>query len=168
MSGEVDAFVALGSNLQGPSAQIEEALRRLAALPEATLVARSQRYGSTPMGPQDQPDYVNAVAWLRTRLPPHALLDELQRCERSAGRRREDGQRWGPRPIDLDLLGWGDVELADERLTLPHPGITERAFVLVPWLEIAPHFRVVGHGRVDELAAAVADVGVWPLTDAAG
>ena len=164
MSTAVDAFIGLGSNLDGPAAQVTAALECLAALPDSMLHARSRLYASAPMGPQDQPDYVNAVAWLRTHLSPHALLDRLQAIEHAAGRRRTDGQRWGPRPLDLDLLMWGDLQIAEERLTLPHPGIAERAFVLFPWAEIAPAQSVPGLGRVDGLAAARDDGTVYPLS----
>lgn len=146
------AAVGLGSNLNDPVAQVRGALAALAALPDSELLAASSLYRNPPMGPQDQPDYVNAAALLRTRLTAQALLQELQALERRQGRVRE--RRWGPRTIDLDLLLWGGATINEPGLIVPHPGLHERPFVLYPLAEIAPGLHVPGRGRVDALAAA--------------
>ena len=150
MTQPVTAYIGLGSNLQDPVAQIERAFAELAALPGTELTARSPLYKSPPMGPQDQPDFVNAAAALATDLAPDALLQALLGIERTHGRRR-DGTRWGPRSLDLDLLLYGDRVLPGPGLVLPHPGLHERSFVLYPLADIAPQQRVPGHGTVAEL-----------------
>lgn len=157
------AYVALGSNLDEPAVQIERALAALAGLSRTRLVLRSSSYRSPPLGPVGQPDFVNAVAALLTELEPHALLDELERLEASLGR-APSSVRWGPRRIDLDLLMHGDACVSDQRLTLPHPGITDRAFVLRPWAEISPEVVVPGLGRVRQLLGRIDATAVRPLT----
>ena len=147
------AYVGLGSNLDDPGAQLSRALQALAGLPETLLVAVSGRYRNPPMGPRDQPDYLNAVAGLLTRLAPGALLAALQGIENDQGRRR-DGPRWGARTLDLDLLAYGNVRLESDALTLPHPGICSRPFVLVPLAEVAPGLRLPDGQSVAALAAA--------------
>ncbi len=132
-----EVFVAIGSNLADPLGQARRAVSALAALPETELQQASSFYSSRPMGPADQPDYVNAVARLATRLAPLALLDQLQRIELEQGRVRKD-ERWGPRTLDLDLLLYGDRVIKHERLIVPHYGMQEREFVLLPLAEIAP------------------------------
>lgn len=156
-----DAFIGIGSNLEGPAERVQRAFAALAGLPETALTGRSPLYGSTPMGPADQPDFVNAVARLTTGLPPHDLLDQLQRVEHEAGRVRT-GERWGPRTLDLDLLVYGERELRDERLTVPHPGIGERAFVAVPLADLQPDLVIPGLGRVGSLVQRVDRSGLWP------
>ncbi len=151
MMERVLAAIGLGSNLNDPAGQVRAALSALAALPESELVAASSLYRNPPMGPQDQPDYVNAVALLRTALEPLPLLAELQAIERRQGKRFL--RHWGPRTIDLDLLLYGDRRIREPRLTVPHPGLHERAFVLYPLAEIAPDLMVPGKGRVKDLAA---------------
>ena len=162
MISTVTAYVGLGSNLDNPAAQIAAAIDMLAALPNATLRAVSSFYRNPPMGPQDQPDYVNAVVALDTRLTPRALLDAMQAIERAQGRDRS-GLRWGARTIDLDLLVYGDTVLDEDHLQVPHPGIAERAFVLVPLAEIAPQISIPGHGLLSTLLAAVDRVSVVPM-----
>ncbi|WP_421197202.1 2-amino-4-hydroxy-6-hydroxymethyldihydropteridine diphosphokinase [Aeromonas enteropelogenes] len=132
-----EVFVAIGSNLADPLGQARRAVSALAALPETELQQASSFYSSRPMGPADQPDYVNAVARLTTRLAPLALLDQLQKIELEQGRVRKD-ERWGPRTLDLDLLLYGDRVINHERLIVPHYGMQEREFVLLPLAEIAP------------------------------
>lgn len=148
----VPVYVALGSNLDDPRAQVERALAALAELPQTRLVLRSSLYCSRPLGPVEQPDFVNAVAGLLTGLAPAALLGELQDLEVRLGRARPV-VRWGPRRIDLDLLVHGAARSDTDELRLPHPGIGERAFVLAPLAEIAPDLDVPGLGRVRELLA---------------
>jgi 2-amino-4-hydroxy-6-hydroxymethyldihydropteridine diphosphokinase len=131
----VDAFVALGANLGDPALTLARALAWLAALPETELMAVSSLVRTPPLGPP-QPDYLNGVAQLRTRLVPRMLHRALCRLEAAAGRARQ--LRWGPRTLDLDLLVYGDVVLDTPELTLPHPRMLERAFVLEPLCELQP------------------------------
>jgi len=145
------AYIGLGSNLGEPSAQVSGALAELGKLPRTRLVARSSLYRSRPMGPPDQPDYVNAVAALDTDLPPGELLRELQSLERRHGRRRS-GVRWGPRTLDLDLLLYDELSMNTAELVIPHPGIADRGFVLHPLRELAPALAIPGRGRLDQLA----------------
>ncbi|MDE2251224.1 MAG: 2-amino-4-hydroxy-6-hydroxymethyldihydropteridine diphosphokinase [Gammaproteobacteria bacterium] len=156
------AYVALGSNLQDPAAQLHAAFDELAQLADTRLVCRSALYGSRPMGPVQQPDFCNAVAGLLTALDPAALLGALRAIERRRGRER-GGERWGPRVIDLDLLMHGERRSAGAGLTLPHPGIAQRNFVLLPWREFAPQVLVPGLGRVVELASRVPADGLWKI-----
>ncbi len=145
------AWIGLGSNLEQPRRQLEQAFEALAGLAESELLARSSLYRSAPMGPADQPDYLNAVALLQTRLEPLALLDQLQAIENDQGRRRE--RRWGPRTLDLDLLLYDDLVMDHPRLRLPHPGMAERDFVLLPLLEIAGDLEIPGQGKASRLLA---------------
>jgi 2-amino-4-hydroxy-6-hydroxymethyldihydropteridine diphosphokinase len=143
------AYVAIGSNLNEPRERVLEACERIRAVPATRLEQRSRLYLTRPMGPQDQPDYVNAAAGLLTRLSASELLDALLDIERRMGRERHE--RWGPRLIDLDLL-WMVGEAAEQPgLTLPHPGVSARNFVLYPLGDIAPTLDVPGHGRVMDL-----------------
>jgi len=147
-------YVGLGSNLADPRAQVERALRALAALPQTRLVQRSRLYRSAPWGRADQPEFVNAVVALQTELTPRELLEALLKIERAAGRAR-DATRWGPRVLDLDILVFGDRLIDEPGLHVPHPHLHERAFVLLPLAEIAPDLIVPGHGRVDDLARRI-------------
>jgi 2-amino-4-hydroxy-6-hydroxymethyldihydropteridine diphosphokinase len=151
----VPAYVALGSNLAEPVRQVERAFAALAALPGTRLVLRSSAYRSRPMGPVEQPDFVNAAAALLTQLDPLTLLRELQALETRLGR-TAPVVRWGPRLIDLDLLVHGQTRCSEAGLTLPHPGMAERDFVLVPLAEISPSLDVPGVGRVDALLQRLA------------
>lgn len=147
------AYVALGSNLEDPATQVERGFAALAALPCTALRARSRLYRTTPWGVVDQPDFINAVAALETSLAPRALLEALLAIETRAGRVR--GARYGPRTLDLDLLLYGDRELHEPGLDIPHPRLHERAFVLLPLADVAPDQRVPARGRVAELLARV-------------
>ena len=153
------AYVALGSNLDDPSAQVGRAFDALATLPDTRLVARSPSYRSPPLGPVSQPDFVNAAAGLLTRLAPRALLDALKSLEAALGR-EAPVVRWGPRRIDLDLLVHGAARVEEQGLSVPHPGLAERAFVLLPLADIAPDLEVPGLGRVRSLAARVDSQGL--------
>jgi 2-amino-4-hydroxy-6-hydroxymethyldihydropteridine diphosphokinase len=148
----VKAYLGLGSNLANPELQIKSARTAITQIAGVEELAFSSLYYSPPMGPQDQPDYVNAVMCVATALPPMALLRCLQRIENDQGRVRKD-QRWGARTLDLDVLLYGDqiIELPD--LIVPHPGLAERAFVLYPLHEIAPQLLVPGKGSVADLLA---------------
>ena len=144
------AYVGLGSNLDDPVAQLDVAVDALGALPDTRVSAVSSYYRSAPLGPADQPDFVNAVAELQTSLTAAGLLRDLLAIERARGRIR--GERWGPRVLDLDLLVFGDSVSVAASLQLPHPGIIERNFVLLPLQEIAPELEIPGIGRVADIA----------------
>lgn len=158
----VTAFIGLGSNLDDPRQQVESALRELAELPDTTLAAQSGLYRSAPMGPPGQPDYINAVARLGTRLAPEALLDALQAIEARHGRVR-GGERWGPRTLDLDILLYADARIDSPRLQIPHPGLVERNFVLHPLAEIAPDLDIPGAGPLRVLLARCPSAGLERL-----
>ena len=133
-------YIGLGSNLNSPKHQINTALQQLSKTSKTTLIFHSSLYSSRPLGPQDQPDFINAVAAINTELNPHALLDKLQTIEQMSGRERK--QHWGPRTLDLDLLLFGDQTIKSERLTVPHPHMRQRNFVLHPLFEIAPELTL--------------------------
>ena len=143
------AYVGLGSNLEVPAQQVCKALGELNSIPDTRCLARSSLYVSAPVGPPDQPDYINAAAALLTGLDPRTLLNHLHAIERDHGRER--GERWGPRTLDLDLLIFGETIMNTRELVLPHPEIRNRDFVLVPLHEIAPELRIPGVGAVAEL-----------------
>ncbi len=155
----VTVYIGIGANLDGPVQQVSRALDELAALPRTRLVKKSSLYRTPPMGPPDQPDYINAVAELDTWLTPLALLDELQRIEQ-LHRRVRGAQRWGPRTLDLDLLLYGAQKIEQPRLRVPHPGLAERAFVLLPLVEIAPALAVPGLGALADLKASISSDGI--------
>ena len=147
-------YIGLGSNLAEPRQQLEAALAALGRLPQTTLSAISSLYASDPLGPPDQPRYINAVAALDTELAPLQLLDALQRIEQEQGRVRK-AERWGPRTLDLDILLFGNRLLSEERLTVPHYHMHARAFVLYPLAEIAPTDLQLPDGRsLEQLLAA--------------
>jgi 2-amino-4-hydroxy-6-hydroxymethyldihydropteridine diphosphokinase len=156
------AYVGVGSNLEDPRAQVLRALELLGRLPRTRLVLTSPLYASRPFGPVAQPDFVNAVAALLTQLDPTALLAALRSIEAALGRPAVH-ERWGPRVIDLDLLSYGHERRAGSELTLPHPGIVERNFVLYPLADIAPDLELPGLGRVAELARRLTSAGLTRL-----
>ena len=156
------AYIGLGSNLSDPEHQVLVAAGRLAQLPRTCCVSVSPVYVSRPMGPVRQPDFVNAAAGLLTRLSPRELLGELRAMEADFGRPAER-ERWGPRILDLDLLSYGRERWSDPELTLPHPGIPERNFVLYPLADIAPDLDLPGLGRVTELRARLSRAGLTAL-----
>ncbi|WP_018862034.1 MULTISPECIES: 2-amino-4-hydroxy-6-hydroxymethyldihydropteridine diphosphokinase [unclassified Thioalkalivibrio] len=161
----LQVFVGIGANLGDPEAQVREAFRRLAGdVPQTRLTGQSRLYRNPPMGPQDQPDYVNAVARLHTRLEPLDLLHALQAIEADCGRER-DGTRWGPRLLDLDILLFGDQVLDLPGLHVPHPGLTERDFVVLPLAELAPDLKIPGEGSVDRLASRFDGASLVALED---
>lgn len=162
MAEPVPAYIGLGSNLSDPVRQVRGALTALGRLPDSCLVAVSRLYRNPPMGPAEQPDYVNAVARLDTRLSPRALLQALLAIEEAQGRVRGT-ERWGPRTLDLDLLVYGALELREPGLVVPHPGVPERSFVLYPLHEIAPELHIPGMGPVAGLRACCPDDGLIPL-----
>ena len=148
------AYVGVGSNLDGPQRHVAEALGELDAIPGTRTVKRSSLYRSAPVGYAAQPEFVNAVAALETMLDPETLLGELQAIEARHGRRRSFLN--APRSLDLDLLLYGEAEQRTARLTLPHPRMHERAFVLKPLVELEPAIVIPGRGRAQDLLAACA------------
>ncbi len=156
-AARVPVYIGLGANLGHPRIQVEQALEQLQDLPNSDVTAVSSLYRTAPVGPADQPDFINAVARLDTALEPLELLAALQQIERSHGRIR-NGQRWGPRTLDLDILLVGEQVLSLPQLRVPHPQMHARAFVLGPLAEIAPPgLEIPGQGRLDELLGAVED-----------
>jgi len=146
------AYIGLGSNLNNPAEQLRKAGTHVAALAGIQQFLMSSLYKSAPMGPQNQPYYINAVAQIMTSLTPVDLLSELMRIEALLGRRRS-GERWSARVIDLDILLYGDEIINSTELVIPHPGLYERAFVLYPLQEIAPGIEVPGYGPLAQLLA---------------
>ena len=131
------AYIAIGSNLASPLEQVNAAIQALGEIPQSRIVALSSFYRTPPLGPQDQPDYLNAAVALETSLAPEALLDHTQRIELQQGRVRK-AERWGPRTLDLDIMLFGDAVINTERLTVPHYDMKNRGFMLWPLFEIAP------------------------------
>lgn len=152
------AFIALGSNLQDPVAQVQQAFLELDQLPGTRIVARSPLYWSVPVGYDNQPDFINGVAEVATDLLPQDLLQLLLALEASHGRERPFSN--APRELDLDLLLYGELTLHEAALTLPHPRMHERGFVLYPLADIAPDINIPGKGKVAELLLACPDLGV--------
>ncbi|MGR9014288.1 MAG: 2-amino-4-hydroxy-6-hydroxymethyldihydropteridine diphosphokinase [Gammaproteobacteria bacterium] len=146
----VVAYIGLGSNLANPVEQIQAARTAISQIAGVYELAFSSLYHSSPMGPQDQPDYVNAVISIETDLSPIDLLRCLQRIENAQGRVRK-AERWGARTLDLDMLIYGDQLIKLPDLIVPHAGLTERAFVLYPLYEIAPQLTVPGKGHIADL-----------------
>ena len=157
-----ESYIGLGSNLDNPARQLKRALTALKDAPEVSLARCSSFYRSKPMGPQDQPDFVNAVAALESSLSARALLTRLHAIEDQQGRVRGE-QRWGPRTLDLDLLLHGDEVIAEAELTVPHPGLARRNFVLLPLLELAPEIEIPGQGPAAALLESAGVEGVTKL-----
>lgn len=148
-------FVALGSNLADPVAQLAAACDEIGRLPQTRLLGRSSLWRSAPVGYLDQPDFVNAVAEVDTTLEPEALLEQLLEIERRHGRVREFAN--APRTLDLDIALYGERRIDTPTLTVPHPRMHERAFVLLPLHELAPDLSIPGHGPLRDLLSGVAD-----------
>ena len=144
------AYIGLGSNLDDPPQQIEKAIEMLGDLADTQVEARSSMYRSAPFGPVEQANFVNAAVTLATSFGVHELLSQLKKIEHDIG--REPTVRWGPRIIDLDLLVFGDLVVDEPGLIVPHPGIAERNFVLLPLREIAPELLIPGLGRLADIA----------------
>ncbi|MDN5781435.1 MAG: 2-amino-4-hydroxy-6-hydroxymethyldihydropteridine diphosphokinase [Luteimonas sp.] len=158
------AFVGLGGNVGDAAATLREAFSALDGLPDTQLVRASRLYRTPAWGRVEQPDFVNAVVKLETRLEARELLDALLEVERQFGRERHDGEtRWGPRTLDLDLLLFGEDVIDEPGLRVPHPHLHERAFALVPLAGIAPDAPIPGHGTVRSALAAVAVEGIEAL-----
>lgn len=152
-------YIGLGSNLGNPEEQVVTAIKALALLPQSALIAVSSLYASAPIGPQDQPPFINAVALLHTSLSPLALLDALQALEQDAGRIR--ARHWGERTLDLDILLFGQQVIEHPRLKVPHPFMRERRFVLEPLLEISPNTYLPCGVSLAEDLAQVKEQDIW-------
>jgi 2-amino-4-hydroxy-6-hydroxymethyldihydropteridine diphosphokinase len=164
MNSRVPAFIGVGSNLGESRARVLAAFDALAGLPRTKLVARSRLYRTRPFGPVPQGDFINAVAKLETQLSARELLAAIRGIEAGAGRIRDE--RWGPRILDLDLLLYGNERIDSPDLTVPHPGIAERGFVLAPLLDVAPELDVPGAGSVEALLQALPADGIAEILDA--
>ena len=143
------AFIALGSNLENPVFQIQHAFEEIKQIPGTCLLCHSSLYKTAPVGRLDQPDFINAVALIETQLAPHDLLEALLMIEHNHGRMRKSLNE--PRTLDLDILLYGELQYQDEVLTIPHPRMAQRAFVLKPLMEIAPHCQIPGYGPIAPL-----------------
>lgn len=154
-----DCYIGLGSNLGDPARYLHEALDGLDALPETRVIAVSPLFRTAPVGPADQPDFLNAVARLQTALDPHGLLAELQALEHRAGRVR--GRHWGERTLDLDLLLYGTLRLDGPDLVVPHPRLAERGFVLVPLHALNPDLALPDGRTVESLYQKCNKSAVW-------
>ncbi|WP_312382690.1 2-amino-4-hydroxy-6-hydroxymethyldihydropteridine diphosphokinase [Atlantibacter subterraneus] len=152
-------YLAIGSNLASPLEQVNAALAALAEIPESQLVAVSDFYRTPPLGPQDQPDYLNAAVALETALAPEALLDHTQRIELQQGRERK-AHRWGPRTLDLDIMLFGEMQIDTPRLTVPHYDMKNRAFMLLPLAQIAPDLRFPNGDKLSDLLANLDPSGI--------
>jgi 2-amino-4-hydroxy-6-hydroxymethyldihydropteridine diphosphokinase len=158
------AIIALGGNVGDVRATFRKAIANICGMAQAALVARSSDYSTPPWGNEQQARFVNACIEIETSLDPHALLFTLQKVERKFGRERARETRWGPRALDLDLIAYDEVTLQRPELTLPHPRMFERAFVLVPLVEIAPD-RLVGGRSVKAALAELSTEGIERLAD---
>lgn len=148
-----DAYIGLGSNLDGPEDQLNRAIKSLQQLPATTLIRTSSFYRTRPLGPAGQPDYINAVLWIQTGLTANDLLKHMQIIEDCQGRIRNI--HWGPRTLDLDLLLFGESIIHDVDLNVPHPELHKRGFVLYPLYEISPEIVIPGYGPVTSLLQEV-------------
>jgi 2-amino-4-hydroxy-6-hydroxymethyldihydropteridine diphosphokinase len=157
-----EALLALGGNVGDARAALDSAVRRLCDGTQVRLLARSSDYRTPPWGVADQGPFVNLCLAVATALPPHALLERALEVERMHGRDRQRERRWGPRPVDIDILAYDDITLNEPGLTLPHPRLFERAFVLVPLAEIAPD-RVIAGVKVRDALARLDAAGIERL-----
>jgi 2-amino-4-hydroxy-6-hydroxymethyldihydropteridine diphosphokinase len=158
------ALIALGGNVGDVRATFKKAIANICGMTQAALLARSSDYSTPPWGDEQQAMFINACIEIETSLDPHALLFTLQKVETKFGRERARERRWGPRTLDLDLLAYDDVILQKPELTLPHPRLLERAFVLVPLAEIAPGRVIAGRSVASALAELPSD-GIERLPD---
>ncbi len=158
------ALIALGGNVGDVRATLRKAIDQICSLPKTALLARSSDYATPPWGDEQQARFINACVEIDTPLDPHALLSALQEIETRFGRQRQVERRWGPRTLDLDLIAYDEVSMQEPDLTLPHPRLFERAFVLVPLAEIAPE-RIIAGRSVRSAVAAVSTEGIQRLPE---
>jgi 2-amino-4-hydroxy-6-hydroxymethyldihydropteridine diphosphokinase len=161
-----EVLIALGGNVGDVRSTFKNAIANICGMTQAALLARSSDYATPPWGEEQQDRFVNACIAIETSLDPHALLFTLNKIEKKFGRDRAHEQRWGPRTLDLDMIAYDDVELNKPELTLPHPRLFERAFVLVPLAEIAPD-RVIAGRIVRDAVAQLSTAGIERLPDLA-
>ena len=157
------AFIGIGSNLENPQQQVETAITELSTSNSTSVLRKSNLYKTKPVGPQDQPDFINAVVEISTLFQPLELLDFLQSIEQVHGRVRTS--HWGARTLDLDLLLYNDQEINHPRLTVPHPEMIYRAFVLVPLADIQKKISIPGYGELGTLIEHVDKTGVIKIAD---
>ena len=160
MNPPIRAFLGLGGNVGDVPTTLAEAMWAIDSLPQTSIRAQSSFYRTPPWGRTDQPEFINAVVELQTRLAPRVLLNYLLEIETRFGRDRSESEKWGPRELDLDLLTFGDESIDEPGMHIPHPHLHERAFVLVPLSEIAPSLEIPGVGIVSELLASVSVSGI--------
>lgn len=158
----IEVYIGLGSNLAEPEKQLLAACKSLDELPNTTLIMRSSLYQSRPMGPQDQPNYVNAVVLIRTTLAAMTLLQHTQAIENRQGRVRVE-KKWGPRTLDLDILLYGQEQIHNQQLTVPHPGLKQREFVLYPMFEISPSLILPCTEKLSDLVKTCPENGLKKL-----
>jgi len=156
MKPAVIAYIGLGSNLEEPLSQLKSALLALGEAEKIQLIANSGFYSSPPLGPKDQPDYTNAVAEIKTMLSPDQLLACCQNIENQQGRQRS-GERWGARTLDLDILTYGEQIIQQADLVIPHPGISQRGFVLYPLQELTDQLSIIGLGSIQAMINQLSD-----------
>ena len=159
-----DVLIALGGNVGDVRATFNKAISHICGMTQAALLARSSDYSTPPWGEEDQAPFTNACIQIETGLDPHALLFTLHKIEKKFGRDRAQETRWGPRTLDLDLIAYEDVRLDKPELTLPHPRVFERAFVLVPLAEIVPD-RIIAGRRVTDALAQLSTEGIKRLPE---
>ena len=160
MNPPIRAFLGMGGNVGDVPTTLAEAMWAIDSLPQTSIRAQSSFYRTPPWGRTDQPEFINAVVELQTRLDPRVLLNYLLEIETRFGRDRSESEKWGPRELDLDLLTFGDESIDEPGMHIPHPHLHERAFVLVPLSEIAPSLEIPGVGIVSELLASVSVDGI--------
>ena len=156
MTPSVIAYIGLGSNLEEPLSQLKSALLALDEAEKTQLIANSGFYSSPPLGPKNQPDYTNAVAEIKTTLSPDQLLACCQNIENKQGRQRS-GERWGARTLDLDILTYGEQIIQQADLVIPHPGLSQRGFVLYPLLELTDQLNIKGLGSIQVMIDQLSD-----------
>ena len=152
-----DVLIALGGNVGDVRATFKKAIANICGMTQGALLARSSDYATPPWGEAAQDDFINACIEIETSLDPHALLFTLQKIEKKFGRDRANERHWGPRTLDLDMIAYDDIRLDKPELTLPHPHLFERAFVLVPLAEVAPNRRIAGRTAREALTTIVTD-----------
>lgn len=164
----IRAFIGIGGNQGQAMRQLDLAVEALSELPNSRLIAESPRYRTAPVGDPDQPEFTNSVVALETALEPLELLRQMQAIETRLGRRRDPARRWGPRAIDLDLLLYGDQVIHLPELTVPHPRMSARGFVLAPLSDLAPKIELPGLGPLSTLLSEVDLTGVRPIESGGG
>ena len=163
MTPIVQACIGLGANVGDAAGTLRRAVEALARRDGIVVSAVSRFYRTPAWGREDQPDFINAVALLETSLTPRALLERLLAVETEFGRHRPDGERWGPRTLDLDLLLYGDAVIDEPGLRVPHPHLHERAFALVPLLDVLPEARIPGYGAARDAVSVLEMSNIQPL-----